>query len=49
MGSRTLGFTTRGCTRIIIVGVVDERLSYSVKAVPNLEVKSFSLSLKSPE
>jgi hypothetical protein len=34
---------------IIIVGVVDERLGYSVKAVPNLEVKCFSLSLKSPE
>ena len=38
--------TVRG---IIIVGVVDERLSYSVKAVPNLEMKCFSVSLKSPE
>lgn len=34
---------------IIIVGVVDDRLSYSVKAVPNLEVKCFSLSLRTPE
>lgn len=34
---------------IVIVGAVDERLSYSVKAVSNLEVKCFSVSLKSPK
>lgn len=34
---------------IIVIGAVDERLTFSVKAIPNLHVKSFSLSLNNIE